>query len=58
MAEKDGLLTKKGGGYYYLPGELNSFAHGEQQAIEYLASDLEFTNSLKAKIIQNALPNR
>lgn len=58
MAEKDGLLTKKGGGYYYLPGEANSFAHGEQQAIEYLASDLEFTNSLKAKIIQNALPNR
>ena len=53
LAERFGLIIKKGGGYYYLPGEEKSFAHGEDAAIGYLASDLEFTNNLKAEIINN-----
>lgn len=53
LAEKFKLIDKKGGGYYYLPGEEKSFAHGEDAAISFLASDLDFTNQLKAEIIKN-----
>ena len=52
MAEKHGLITKKGGGYYFKQGEEKAFARGEADAVGYLASDLEWCDSLKKVIIE------
>lgn len=53
MSIKQGLITQKGP-YYYKAGEEKTFAQGTQNAVEVLASDLEWTNELKAKILANA----
>jgi len=55
LAEKHGLINKKGGGYYYKIGEDKSFAQGEAAAIEYLASDLEWVEELKKNITEKEL---
>lgn len=51
MAEKHGLIIKKGGGYYFKQGEEKAFARGEADAVGLLASDLEWCDSLKKEII-------
>lgn len=51
MADKHGLIIKKGGGYYFKQGEDKAFARGEADAVGYLASDLEWVAELKAAIV-------
>lgn len=52
LAEKHGVVLKKGGGYYYKQGEDKSFAHGENDAVAFLASDLEWVEELKKVIFE------
>lgn len=53
MAKQYNYISSRGAGYYYLSGEEKPFAQGEQNAIEFLASDLEFTEQLKKQIIED-----
>ena len=55
LADKHGLIIKKGGGYYYKIGEEKSFAHGEDDAVGYLASDLDWVEELKSQIKEKEL---
>lgn len=53
MAARYKLITKSGAWYYKGYGDTKEdkhFAQGEANAIEYLASDLQFTNSLKDQV--------
>lgn len=50
MAKRYGFITLRGA-YYYKIDDEKSFAQGENAAVEYLASDLDYTNELKTNII-------
>jgi hypothetical protein len=52
LAKKFDLLSMKGGGYYYLPGQDKPFAQGEAAAIEFLASDLDFYYDLQSRVVK------
>lgn len=52
LADKHGVIIKKGGGYYFKQGEEKAFARGEADAIAVLASDLEWVEELKALIME------
>lgn len=52
LADKHGLIIKKGGGYYFKVGEDKAFARGESDAVAYLASDLEWVEELKKAIFE------
>lgn len=56
MAKKYELLHMKGGGYYYIIGEEKPFAHGEIEAIEALASDLDWYYELQKQIKDRLKP--
>ncbi len=52
LAKKFDLLSMKGGGYYYFPGEDKPFAQGETSAIEFLASDLDLYYDLQGRVMK------
>lgn len=49
VAIEQGVFTTKGGGYTYYQGDM--LAQGRDAVIEYLASDLEFTEKIKQEIV-------